>query len=555
MNAAVKDQGFAAYLHPRVGAMLLLGFSAGIPLLMVFSTLTAWLRDVGVDRSTIGFFSWIGITFSVKVFWAPVVDRLRLPLLTAMLGQRRSWMILAQIACAGGLAGMAVTDPLTQGVHLALVGLLVAFSSATQDIAVDAWRIEAVGPERQGAMAASYMFGYRIALLVAGAGALFIADFSDWRSAYLTMAALMGVGVITTLFIAEPERKVSATTEEMERALAAALARYAHLPGPLQRISAWFSGAVAGPFVDFFQRNGVMALAILALIGLYKLSDIAMGVMANPFYIDLGFSLTQIAEVAKVFGFAMTLLGTAVGGYLVARIGIMRTMLIGAIMVASTNLLFAILARVGAEIWMLMITISGDNLSVGISAVALIAYMSSLTNRAYTATQYALFSSLMTLPGKLIAGASGVVVDATSYEFFFVYAAVLGIPSIGLVLFLMRRSPEATAGYQRALELDAVEDPGALVFTTTGKPAIHGFVVRREGGIHAYRNICPHEGRPLNWSPTGFMTRDRTRIMCTAHGAVFEIATGRCTDGPCVGAALRPLEVLVADGAVWVKTP
>jgi nitrite reductase/ring-hydroxylating ferredoxin subunit len=207
------------------------------------------------------------------------------------------------------------------------------------------------------------------------------------------------------------------------------------------------------------------------------------------------------------------------------------------------------------------VTISGDNLSVGISAVALIAYASSLTNRAYTATQYALFSSLMTLPGKVIAGASGLVVDATSYTFFFIYASVLGIPAILLVLYLMRHGPspdgddDELAGFDPALRLEEVEEPGALIFTTNAEPALHGFVVRDASGVHAYRNICPHESRPLNWSPTGFMTKDRSRIMCSAHGAVFEIATGKCVEGPCVGAGLRPLDVKVVDGTVFVRAP
>jgi PAT family beta-lactamase induction signal transducer AmpG len=560
VSVAIKDQGLAAYLHRKVLAMFFLGFSAGIPLLLVFSTLSAWLRDAGVDRATIGFFGWIGITFSIKVLWAPVVDRLPLPMITRALGQRRSWMLIAQLAVAAGLVAMAITDPVSQTMQLALIGLAVAFASATQDVAIDAWRIEAVEVERQGAMTASYMFGYRVALLVSGAGALYVADFSDWTTAYMVMAAAMGVGLITTLMIEEPDHSISEATVELERAIAAALIRYAHLPGPLQRISAWFSGAVVAPFVDFFTRNGYIAFAILALVGFYKLSDIAMGIMANPFYIDLGFSLSEIASVAKVFGFGMTLAGTAVGGYLVARIGIMHTMLTGAVMVAVTNLLFAVMAQVGPELWMLAVTISGDNLSVGISAVALIAYASSLTNRAYTATQYALFSSLMTLPGKVIAGASGVVVEATSYTFFFIYASVLGIPAILLVLYLMRHGPQVggdddLSGYDRAIPLDEVEEPGALMFTAGSEPAIQGFVVRDASGVYAYRNICPHQSRPLNWSPTGFMTKDRSQIMCSAHGAVFEIATGKCVDGPCVGAGLRPLEVRVVDGMVWVKEP
>ncbi len=428
----------AVYRHPRVAAMLFLGFSAGLPFLLVFSTLSAWLRDQGVERSTIGFFGWVGIMFSIKVLWAPIVDRLPLPLLTRALGKRRSWMLVAQIGIAVGVIAMAATDPVAELPRLALLAVFVAFASATQDVAIDAWRVEAVEIERQGAMAASYIFGYRLALLVAGAGAFYIADFSSWAMAYRIMAMLMLVGIVTTLLVAEPEHHISAATREMEQRMADAIARFAHLPGPLQRAAAWFSSAVAAPFLEFFHRNGRAALLILALVGLYKVSDLIMGIMANPFYIDLGFTKSEIATVAKVFGFGMTITGTVVGGVLVARIGLMRSLLTGAVMVATTNLLFMVLARIGPDLWMLAVTISADNLSVGVSSVALIAYLSSLTNRAYTATQYALFSSLMTLPGQFIGGFSGVVVDALGYANFFVYAASAGIPAILLVLYLMR---------------------------------------------------------------------------------------------------------------------
>jgi len=428
----------AVYRHPRVAAMLFLGFSAGLPFLLVFSTLSAWLRDQGVERSTIGFFGWVGIMFSIKVLWAPIVDRLPLPFLTRALGKRRSWMLVAQIGIACGVVAMAATDPVAELPRLAMLAVFVAFASATQDVAIDAWRVEAVEIERQGAMAASYIFGYRLALLVAGAGAFYIADFSTWAMAYRIMAALMIVGIITTLLVAEPEHRVSEATREMEQRMADAIARFAHLPGPMQRAAAWFSSAVAAPFLEFFRRNGSAALVILALVGLYKVSDLIMGIMANPFYIDLGFSKSEIATVAKVFGFAMTITGTAVGGILVARVGLMRSLLTGAVMVATTNLLFMVLARIGPDLWMLAVTISADNLSVGVSSVALIAYLSSLTNRAYTATQYALFSSLMTLPGQFIGGFSGVVVDAIGYANFFIYAASAGVPAILLVLYLMR---------------------------------------------------------------------------------------------------------------------
>ena len=428
--------------------MAFFGFSAGIPLLLVFSTLTAWLRDVGVERSTIGFFSWVGITFSIKVLWAPIIDRTSLPVLTALLGKRRAWMLLAQVSLVIGIAAMAATDPVDDVTRFALLALFVAFAAATQDVVVDAWRIEAVEVQRQGAMAATYIFGYRLALLVAGAGALYIADFASWTMAYLAMAGLMGVGIITTLVVEEPEHGVSEATLDMERRLQKIFEETAKLPGPLQRLEAWFSAAVVGPFVDFFSRHGWHALMILLLIGFYKLSDITMGVMANPFYIDLGFSLSEIASVAKIFGFAMVIVGSTVGGIMVARLGLMRSMLTGAILVASTNLLFALMAGHGADLRLLALVISADNLTVGISSVALIAYISSLTNRAYTATQYALFSSLMTLPGKFIAGFSGVVVDVTNYTVFFLYAAALGIPAIALVLYLMRTHPlsEESAG-------------------------------------------------------------------------------------------------------------
>jgi len=428
----------AVYRHPRVMGMLFLGFSAGLPLLLVFSTLSAWLRDEGISRSAIGFFSWIGITYSIKFFWAPVVDRLPLPLLTQWLGQRRGWMLLAQLCIAVALLAMAATDPSVHLSTLALLGLAVAFGSATQDITIDAYRIEAVEKNRQAAMAASYIFGYRLALLVAGAGALYIADGFDWSTAYRVMAALMLVGIVTTLMIAEPSQLKERGSVLFERRAVSFAERNSHLPPALLKAVTWFIGAVVSPFGDFFQRNGWLALVILLFIAVFRLSDITMGIMANPFYIDLGFTKSEIASVTKVFGFAMTIVGSALGGLLTVRYGIMRPLLLGAVMVASTNLLFAWLANVGPDLAWLAVVISADNLSGGIATVVFIAYLSSLTNTAYTATQYALFSSLMTLPGKFIGGFSGVVVDATSYAEFFVYAAVVGLPAIFLVVYLMR---------------------------------------------------------------------------------------------------------------------
>lgn len=426
------------YLRPRVMVMIFLGFSAGLPYLLVFSTLSAWLRDVGIARTTIGFFSWVGITYSIKVLWAPVVDRLPLFMLTRWLGKRRSWMLAAQVTIAIGLIGMALNDPHNNLNLIALFALLVAFGSATQDITIDAYRIEAVDKLLQGAMAANYVLGYRLALLVAGAGAFYLADADSWSFAYLIMAALMGIGVVTTLLISEPLHSTDRQTLRLEETLEKSVGIQSG-KNTLLRLFAWFIDAVISPFVEFFQRNGWLAILILLLIGSYRISDITMGVMANPFYLDLGFSKIEIANITKIFGFFMTIAGAGLGGVLVIRFGISRPLLLGAVMVALTNLLFAWLAVTEPNLVSLALVISVDNLSGGLASAAFIAYLSSLTNTMYTATQYALFSSVMTLPGKMIGGFSGLIVDTAGYVSFFVYAAILGVPAICLVIYLDRR--------------------------------------------------------------------------------------------------------------------
>lgn len=433
-TAKTWRETFSIYAQPRVLGMIFLGFSAGLPFLLVFSTLSAWLRDEGVARSVIGFFSWVGGTYSIKVFWAPVIDRLPLPFLTDWLGKRRSWMLLAQVGIACGLVGMGRADSQTELQTIALFAVWVAFCSATQDIVVDAYRIEAVVPEYQGAMAATYVLGYRIALLVAGAGAFYIADFANWQVAYYVMAATMGVGVLTTLIIKEPEHKVSELSRQVERELEAVVGSKSFFG----RVAVWFADAVASPFVEFFRRNGKVGFLILALIAVYRMSDITMGVMANPFYLDLGFSKKEIADVSKIFGFFMTIVGASLGGLMVVRYGIMRPLLFGAIMVALTNLLFALLAISEPSLMLLAGVISADNLSGGIATSVFIAYLSSLTSSAYTATQYALFSSIMVLPAKLLGGFSGIVVDNFGYDSFFIYASAVGLPAIILVVVLMQ---------------------------------------------------------------------------------------------------------------------
>ncbi|MDH5483697.1 MAG: MFS transporter [Gammaproteobacteria bacterium] len=433
----------SVYSQPRILVMLLLGFSAGLPFLLVFSTLSAWLSESDISRTTIGFFSWIGIMYSIKIFWAPIVDRIPLPLLTRRFGQRRSWLLLAQSGIACGLLLLAITTPANNIQLFAIYALLVAFSSATQDVVIDAYRIEAVDKEYQAAMAATYVLGYRVATLAAGAGSLYIADFINWQVAYIVMAALTAVGIITTLVINEPERNIKADTLAYEEQLAHRIDSRLHIHGRTQAFSDWFSSAVISPFAEFFRRTGKIAWVILLLIGTYRITDITMAVMANPFYLDLGFSKTEIASVTKLFGFFLTIVGVALGGILVVRYGIMKILLLGGVLVILSNLLFALLANLGPDINMLALVISADSLAGGIATAVFIAYLSSLTNTAYTATQYALFSSLMTLFPKLIAGFSGIVVDSYGYFVFYIYASVLGLPAILIISYLIKQNKAA----------------------------------------------------------------------------------------------------------------
>jgi PAT family beta-lactamase induction signal transducer AmpG len=438
----------AAYKHPRVLAMLFLGFSAGLPFMLVFSTLSAWLREVGIERATIGMLSWVGIIYSIKFFWAPVVDRLQLPLLHRLLGRRRSWMLLAQIGIAAGLFNMAHLNPVGHLGAMAALALLVAFSSATQDISIDAWRIEAVPQQMQGVMAAAYQLGYRIAIMVGSAGALWIAADFGWTAAYSVMAAMVGVGIVTTLLIPEPAPRVERQTIAQEQRVVAWLERKAHWPDSLRQLGAWFVGAVVCPFVDFFTRYGTkLAILMLAFIASYRLTDFTMGVMANPFYLDVGYTLKEIAAIAKGYGVIMSILGTILGGVAVARLGTVKSLALGSILVIASNLMFMTLAfQDDPSLTGLATVISADNLAMGVAGTALIAYLSSLTSASYTATQYALFSSMYALPGKLLMGTSGFVVDAVGYPWFFVYTSALGIPAL-VMLYLLWRSGAREAAW------------------------------------------------------------------------------------------------------------
>ena len=432
---------FAVYGEPRVARMVLLGFSAGLPLLLVLGTLSYRLRESGIDRTTIGFLSWVGLAYGFKWVWAPLVDRLPLPWLTRILGRRRGWLLLSQLVIMIGLTGMALTDPVSHLERLVLLALLVAFASATQDIALDAFRIESAEQALQAAMAAAYQVGYRAAMICASAGALWIAAAFDpdeqtyqhapWTIAYLVMAALMTVGVLTVLFSREPATSVPAETLERERH-AAMRFQSGPLPAPLARLAAWFYSAVASPFLDVVLRYRWRAVLLLALIATYRISDIVLGVMSNPFYRDMGFTKDEVAAVSGVYGVVMTLVGAALGGVLALRYGVMRILMLGAVLSALTNLLFAWLATRGHDLPALVFAISADNLSAGIASAAFVAYLSGLTNVAYSATQYALFSSVMLLLPKFVGGWSGWAVDNFGYPAFFVGTALLGMPVLVL---------------------------------------------------------------------------------------------------------------------------
>ncbi len=486
--------------HPRVITMLFLGFSAGLPLLLIFSSLSLWLREAGIERATVTFFSWAALGYSFKFVWAPLVDRLPIPLLTSRLGRRRGWMLLAQGSIITAIVGMAFTDP-AEG-HLtmmALAAVLLGFSSATQDIVIDAYRIESADVSLQALLSSTYIAGYRVGMLVAGAGALFLAgafgsakgayDYQAWQSAYLIMAAAMTIGILTTLVISEPashERpEPSKSTGDHARVLfmfisavvgfimifyysgevASGLNRT--LTGTLGAevaasfvietarlgagvATAWLiaillvrTGVVnrdmmqetyIAPLKDFFTRYGLKsALLLLLLIGVYRISDIVLGVIANVFYQDMGFTKPEIAGVVKTFGLFMTIAGGFLGGLLSVRYGVLRILLFGAVLSAATNLLFIALAETGHNLNMLYVVISVDNLSAGLASTAFVAFLSSLTNIRFTAMQYAVFSSLMTLFPKVLGGYSGTIVDSLGYSYFFTFTALLGLPVLVLI--------------------------------------------------------------------------------------------------------------------------
>jgi len=422
------------YLDRRVITVLFLGFSSGLPLLLVYGTLSAWLSEAGVDKTMIGLFSWASIAYTFKFLWSPLVDRLPLPPVTTLLGQRRGWMLVSQIAVAVCMLGLGTSDPAGNLLGTALWAVALAFASATQDIVIDAYRVETLDEHQLGAGAGNIVLGYRIGMVVAGGGALIVADALGWFAAYATMAVLMGVGILTTLANREPARP------------------HASAESPSAHPLVWLRDSVVAPLADFTQRQNWVL--ILLFIALYKYGDALLGVMANPFYLELGFTKTEIGAVSKSYGVVMTIIGGLLGGVLVARLGIMRSLLICGILQAGSNLVFAAQAMVGHDVPFLMVTISIENLSGGMGTAAFVAYLSSLCNLAYTATQYALVSSFMAFARTVFASGGGWLAEQVDWVTYFLISTATAVPGLALLLWMMHAFPRRTEDVHYAAMAD-----------------------------------------------------------------------------------------------------
>jgi len=409
-----------AFATPSAFTMLLLGFGSGLPFLLIASmTLSTRLRDVGLDLGSIGLISLASFFYLLKFLWAPLIDRYAFPL-TAFLGRRRSWLLFAQLLVAVSLFALALTRP-ELGVAALVAWVLVgSFAGATQDSVVDAYRIEIAPASAQAALAATYTLGYRFGLILGGAGALYLAEFQGWRWAYTAMAALMLLPIATTLAAREPERP-EATVE--------------------RRVD--FLGAFWQPFSSYFRNNGLaLGIVLLLFVGLFKFPDQVIGVMSGPFYLDSGYTKADIATVSKLYGIWTGIAGAFLGGVAVAAFGFRRMLFVATLGVALSNLAFLLMAQYPSQIWAFYAAITADNLCQGFAGVVLIAFMSSLTDRNFTATQFALLVSLANLPGKFAGGVSGYVVEATSYSTFFVFSALTVVPTLLLLAWLWPRIRE-----------------------------------------------------------------------------------------------------------------
>ena len=415
----------AVYREPRLIAILLMGFSSGLPLALTGATLSLRLADIGVSLTAIGLFTLVRFSYSCKFLWSPLIDRLPIPMLTARLGRRRSWALALQAALVLAILALGVTDPREDPWPTALAAVAVAFLSASQDIVIDAYRIELLRPEEQGAGAAATQWGYRFGMLASGAGALYAASFGGWTFAYVVMAALMLVGMATVWLTPEPAGIDDPQPNAGETGL--------------ERLEAWLARAVVAPFVDLVRRNGPSGLVVILLFTvLYKLGEAVAGTMSNPLYVLLGFTKVEIATVAKIYGVAATLAGVAAGGIMVARLGVLRALLFSGVLQMLSNLMYVAQVWAGHDVFVLTLTIGTENLTNGMGSAAFVAYLSGLCNTAFTATQYALLTSLMTIGINLLSASGGYLADQLGWIPFFLITSAACLPGLALLLWIMR---------------------------------------------------------------------------------------------------------------------
>jgi MFS transporter, PAT family, beta-lactamase induction signal transducer AmpG len=427
----------AVYRDRRVLAMLFLGFASGLPFGALAEPLSAWLTESGLAKAEIGLFALVSVPYSLKFVFAPFVDRLPLPMFSRRFGRRRGWALASQLLLIAVLAGLGMTDPSIGAAWTAVLAVAVAFASATQDTVVDAYRVEILEERALAAGAATATFGWRVGQVGAGAGGLILGDLLPWSTVYLVMAAAIAVGVVAILLNPEPAARRSEQSRVLEARAEAWLEAERRLPRALAVAAAWLWAACVCPFLEFASRRGWVV--VLLFILLYKFGDAVLGVMKVPFFLEIGFSKTDIAEIAKLFGFVATVVGGLIGGLVVARLGIMRGLLVCGVAMALSNLVFVLQAWAGADLGILALTVSVENVTTGMGMTAFVAYMSSLCNVAYTATQYALLTSLMAMGRTVLSSGSGWLAEQVSWPTFFVLTTLAAAPGLLLLLLLMRR--------------------------------------------------------------------------------------------------------------------
>ena len=451
-------RALAVYADRRVLTVLFLGFSSGLPLLLTAGTLNAWLTESGVSRTAIGLFAAVSAPYAFKFAWAPLIDRLSLPVLTPLLGRRRGWAVFTQVCLMGALVFLSTTEPATDLWWTALAAVTVSFCAASQDIVIDAYRIELLDREQQGAGAAAITAGYRVGIIAAGAGGLALASLVEgmgvpkgevWPTVYLCMAGLVGVGIATVLLSREPAAASSPEAARLEAEAAEWLARRPHLGPRAAAVAGWFYGAVVAPFRQFMTRS--QWPLILLFIATYKLGDAYLNQMAMTFYLQTGFTRTQVAGITQLFGMLASIGGVIAGGVFVARFGILRALMVCGVLQMTTNLVFALLAEAGADLTLLTIAIGMDNFTGGMGTAALVAYLSSLCDAAYTATQYALLSSFLAVGRDFLASGSGWLADQLGWTGFFLASMALALPALTVLVILARGSavPRAPAADMR----------------------------------------------------------------------------------------------------------